>query len=156
MTRSAGFTFIELIVVLVILGVISAIAVPKFFSVTDFSEDFYFNDVLASVRYAQKLAVVSGCDTQVLTSGQMVIFKRRTNCTSGIFDQDIRNPTSGGSTFFIAVPANLTFIATLSDFYFDGLGRAHNTSTSSVSNAAFILNTRTFTVVGETGLTYEP
>jgi MSHA pilin protein MshC len=61
MVKQRGFTIVELVLVIVILGVISAVAVPRFFDRKVFDERFYFEEVLAAARYAQKLAVASGC-----------------------------------------------------------------------------------------------
>jgi len=61
MVKQRGFTIVELIMVIVILGIISAVALPRFFDRNTFDERFYFEEVLSSVRYAQKLAVASGC-----------------------------------------------------------------------------------------------
>ncbi|MBZ5756909.1 type II secretion system GspH family protein [Pseudomonas sp. S5(2021)] len=61
MVKQRGFTIVELIMVIVILGIISAVAAPRFFDRKVFDERFYFEEVLSTVRYGQKLAVASGC-----------------------------------------------------------------------------------------------
>ena len=66
MIKLRGFTIVELIMVIVILGIISAVALPRFFDRKTFDGRFYFEEVLSSVRYAQKLAVASGCSIKVL------------------------------------------------------------------------------------------
>ncbi|MGE4405834.1 prepilin-type N-terminal cleavage/methylation domain-containing protein [Pseudomonas sp.] len=66
MVEQRGFTIVELILVIVILGIISAVAVPRFFDRKAFDERFYFEEALSAVRYGQKLAVASGCYIQVL------------------------------------------------------------------------------------------
>lgn len=55
-----GFTLIELIVVMVIVGLLGAVAVPKFVDVTDKAEAASVKNVLGSVRSALSLKVASG------------------------------------------------------------------------------------------------
>jgi len=71
MVEQRGFTIVELIMVIMILGIISAVAVPRFFDRKVFDERFYLEEALSTVRYGQKLAVASGCPIafQIDTSG---------------------------------------------------------------------------------------
>ncbi len=66
MIKQRGFTIVELIMVIVILGIISAVAIPRFFDSKTFDERFYFEEVLSSIRYAQKLALASGCSIRIV------------------------------------------------------------------------------------------
>ena len=56
-----GFTMVELIMVIVILGILAAVVGPRFFDRRVFDERLYFEQSLTAVRYAQKLALSSGC-----------------------------------------------------------------------------------------------
>ncbi len=64
--RRGGFTTIELVLVIVIIAVLSAIAAPRFFDNDVFSERAYFDEVASALRYAQKVAVASGCRVRVI------------------------------------------------------------------------------------------
>ena len=77
MVKQGGFTIVELIMVMVILGIISAVAAPRFFDRKVFDERFYFEEVLSTVRYGQKLAVASGCAIafQVDASGYSLSYR---------------------------------------------------------------------------------
>ncbi len=55
--QSIGFTLIELIAVIIIMGIIGAIVTPKFFNSTDFKARGFADHVLATLRYAQKAAI---------------------------------------------------------------------------------------------------
>lgn len=62
LTRAeSGFTLVELIVVLVIVGVIGTMAMPRFFDNTTFSERGYYEELVAAIKVSQSVAVASGC-----------------------------------------------------------------------------------------------
>jgi len=62
---AGGYTVIELVVVIVILGIVAAIAGPRFFDTKVFSERGYADEVASAMRYSQKIAVGSGCNVQL-------------------------------------------------------------------------------------------
>jgi MSHA pilin protein MshC len=66
-----GYTLIELVTVITILAVIAAIIGPRFFDTRVFSERGYADEVATAMRYAQKIAVASGCNVRlaVTTTG---------------------------------------------------------------------------------------
>ena len=60
--RGAGFTLIEVVVVIVVLGIVVAVAAPRFLdNDRTFLERGYYEELAAAMKYAQKLAVASGC-----------------------------------------------------------------------------------------------
>jgi prepilin-type N-terminal cleavage/methylation domain-containing protein len=66
--RARGASLIELIAVIVILGVLSAVAVPRFVDET-YTERGYAEEVAQAVRYARNVAVASGCEVQFSING---------------------------------------------------------------------------------------
>jgi len=57
-----GFTLIELIACLVILGILAALAGPRFVGTQPFDQRGYADELLAGLRYAEAVAVASGCN----------------------------------------------------------------------------------------------
>lgn len=64
-SHTNGFTLVELVAVIVVIGILAAYIVPKMFSVTSFTSRGYFDQLIQATRYARKLAVTSGCAVQV-------------------------------------------------------------------------------------------
>jgi MSHA pilin protein MshC len=60
-----GFTLVELITTIVIIGILAAVIGPRMFNNNSFSERGYVDEVAAALRYANSVAVSSGCDTSV-------------------------------------------------------------------------------------------
>lgn len=52
-----GFTLVELVVTLIIVGIIAAYVVPRFFGTHGFEERGFHDETLSALRYAQKAAI---------------------------------------------------------------------------------------------------
>lgn len=74
LTVNRGFTLIELIIVIIILGILSVTVAPKFFTSSGFSEFAYRSDVIAKLRLIQTRAmqqVNESCHRVKVTSKQL-------------------------------------------------------------------------------------
>lgn len=102
--RSAGFTLIELVIVLVLLGVLGAVVIPRL-TEGSFRNAAFAEQIATAFRYGQRLAVATGCEVQVSVSSNTHSYSitRRsdgtdTSCGSvGAFTTAIINPAGGGA-----------------------------------------------------------
>lgn len=69
--RLDGFTLVELVVVLVILGIVAAIGAPRFFDTAAFREAGMRSEVLTALRHGQKKAAASRCWVRVTVNGSV-------------------------------------------------------------------------------------
>lgn len=58
---SAGYTLVELVVVMATAGVLAAFVAPRFWTQQTFSDRGYADELAAALRLAQKAAVITGC-----------------------------------------------------------------------------------------------
>ena len=112
-----GFTLIELIMVIAILGILSAYAVPKFFALTDSANDASLEQMTVEIRsglrmYGLKKLADNGTKSYPLGS---------TTVLDSIMDENsselIWSPTSPDSSF---IYANGSFSKTMSYSTFAG------------------------------------
>jgi MSHA pilin protein MshC len=61
MNYQRGFTIVELVMTIVIIGILAAVVGPRFFDRQVFDERLLFEETLAAFRYSQKLALAGGC-----------------------------------------------------------------------------------------------
>ncbi|MEI8157494.1 MAG: type II secretion system protein [Burkholderiales bacterium] len=72
--RFGGFTLIELIMVIILIGVLAVVAMPRFADRTAFETRGFVDQTVATLGYARKMAVASGRNVCVsATSGGNVL-----------------------------------------------------------------------------------
>ena len=156
LTKQQGFTLVELVMTLVLLGILSATALPKFFAVSSYQKPLFFDDTLSALRYAQKLAVATGCNVQISIDNNSYTLSRpatadRSLCTSTNptdFSLPVRHPGTGEATY-THFENGVSLTANPSIFYFNALGQASADVTLTVAGDKIIA------VVAATGFVYE-
>ncbi len=143
-----GFTLIELITVIVIIGVLAVVVGPRFASTGVYEERTFYDDVIQAIRYAQAKATGSGCWTQITfsSSGFNVSVDSDCNSANGVNAVDVVNP-DGFATGYSqrqTPPSGMAYSYSVNPLVFDALGRARN------SGLAILSSTATITVGGNT------
>jgi len=111
----AGFTLVELIVVIVIVGIVALIAAPRFFAQAGFSAATFHDGAISAVRYAHKLAQAQRTNVFVVSNGSSVAL-----CYDAVCTKRVQNPTEG-TPFIVAAPTGIAIAS--SSFNFNSLGQ---------------------------------
>lgn len=145
-----GFTLVEAVLVIAILGALAAVSAPRFFGTREFEEAVFLDQTNSALRYAQKLAVATGCEVQVTIAGNAFTLRQQPACTGGGFTQDVIDPATGASSYSRSAPTGVSLTSDVSPFVFDALGRARD-GVGTVTDVLVSVGPRSLRVVGETG-----
>lgn len=147
---------VELVMIMVILGALAVVAVPRFFAREAFDERGFFDESLAAARYAQRLAVATGCDVQV-SFGPVgyALNSRAGGCTSGAFTAPVPHPSRPGQ--FSGSPPAGVVVGPAATWYFDKIGRPRDGAGVLLPVPAIVsVGGLTLVVEPETGYVHEP
>ncbi len=170
--RAAGFTMVELIVVVLLLGILSGIGLNRFFDSNTFDSAAYADQTKALLRYAQKVAVTQNRPVYVRLDGNSVAlcFNYQANPGCPVVNQvqpaSGSNSGSSGTRSYCQVagvavsnwacegrPAALNMVIlpalAASYFYFDALGVPY-ASTDAAGTLASSFVTLQLTIAGGT------
>jgi MSHA pilin protein MshC len=153
-----GFTLVELVMVVVILGVLAAYAAPRILNSGDFYSRGFHDETLAYLRYAQKMAVAQrrtvcvafGSGTPGTVTLTMASTAAATNCTTA---GALAGP-KGESPVVLTARAGVAFVSVPSAFNFDGLGQPITSGGAAQSTQTFQVNGVSNTITVETGTGY--
>ena len=152
--HSTGFTLIELVTVIMLVGIMAVLAGSRFFSKSTFDERGFFELSIQAVRYAQKIAIASGCDVRVEFTSSGYSLKEWINGASCAADSGGAGLTllqrPGGGDFTDPKPGDVSVGSAM--LYFDSIGRPRDAGGSFGS----LLGSATTVAIGSRTLTIEP
>lgn len=124
--RQAGLTIVELTLVIVIIGVLGALAGPRFFDNRTFAERAYAEEVASAIRYGQKVAVGSGCRVRVTLTATSYSLAQQApqggHCDPADNSFPVTVFLSSGQAAAGSAPSGVT-LAPAGTVVFDALGR---------------------------------
>lgn len=147
LSRSRGFTLVELVMVIVIVGVLAVFAAPRFFDSNVFQSRGFADQVQASLRYAQKTAVAQHRFICAAFTANSITL---TTGATAVCGTPLVSPT-GEASYVITAPSGIAFGALPADFSFDALGRPSVNQTITIAGA-----TNPIVIEAETGYVHSP
>lgn len=79
--RQYGFTLIELVTVILILGILAVVGTSKFFSNTAFEDARYHQELISAFRFAQKIAIASQCPVTISLTADSFVLNYSGSCS---------------------------------------------------------------------------
>lgn len=149
--RSAGFTMVELITVIILIGILGAVGASRFFDNTVFENRAYADQAKTIIRYAQKLAISQNrfifvrtngnsfavCSAAACGAGNLVAAAGRSNSGSrATRTYCLLNNSYNPSWMCEGRPNTVTVAGTTGNgIAFDALGRPYTVNSSNVTSA---------------------
>lgn len=143
-----GFTLVELIVTLIVVGILAVSVIPRFANRADFDARGFYDATLSILQYAQKSAVAQRRQVCVTFSAAGIALSIASNF-GGACDSDLAGP-NGTSPYALAVPVGVAYAVLPGSFNFLPSGAASAARSISVTGLAG----KVITVDATTGYVY--
>ncbi len=148
MKNYKGFTLIEVVIVITIIGILAKVSSSLFFSLSTYNNQFYQDEVKNTIRYARKLAIASGRYIYVSVTSSSITLQIMTpgsSCGVGTTFSSIMDPISNTSGYTRTAPGTTTLTySSHFPIYFNNAGQALDASNCAISSG--------LVTIGVTGL----
>lgn len=142
-----GFTLVEMIMTMVIVGILAAVVAPRFFDNNVFQSRGFSDQVQATLRYAQKVAIAKHRFVCAAFTGNSIALSFGPTAACGT---PLSSLTDAGN-YVVNAPAGITFAALPADFSFNALGSPSVAQTINITGAA-----NGVVIEAETGYVHSP
>jgi len=146
--RGGGFTIVEMVIVIAVLGLLAAVVGPRFVGRDAFASRGFYDEAQSVVRYAQKTAVAWRRQVYVCVTATAVKAGSLNNsCASSL----LVHPATGAALTTTA-PTGVTLSPT-GNFSFDGAGRPNPNAQVTIAITSTVAGdpARQIVVEAETG-----
>ena len=138
--RQQGYTLLELVLVIVLLGILAAIALPKFDSQAT-NAAWYYEQVRSAIRYAQRTAVAQRrCVFVTVSATQVSLFYGDASCALSATPV---TQLADGQSYMLPAPTGAIVSGAPGTFGFNGLGQPTSAATVSISGRAIVVSVET-------------
>lgn len=150
-----GFTLVELVMVIVMLGVMAVFVAPKFAGTSVFNARGFHDETLAYLRYAQKAAVAQRRTVCVTFTANSISLSMASLPQSWTCDVDLSGPR-GERPATTAAKAGVQFMggAAPANFRFDSLGQPVSATGVALTAATIQVDGASASITVESGTGY--
>lgn len=143
---STGYTLVELVVALIILGILAAVAIPRWIGGNAFGSRAFYDEAQAVVHYAHKTAIAWRGTPVFVCVTATTVSAMSGSCAGTV----LPHPTTGNPLTATA-PSGVTLTPTT--FSFDGGGRPNPNAQTTITITSTVANdpARQIVVEAETG-----